>query len=540
MITPSPATNNEWVMLFNTNLQETFPTAEAIYMVTSSNGTTPSGTPQIILQNTPANVCDMADARPMWDGANWHVYVQAVGWSGSTCADVAAFVVEASGPTLTQLSWVLDPGTNNATEIIQCNCTSGPGIGEGQQWFNTGPYGAHGSTPYMLLYNNWAYQQGIEVFSYLTNFTEYNYFYQILPPNSQFPAGTRDLDPDVILDTPFGSSSGTNFGLGIGDVCSSGQNYYYMNSLAFYPNIVPPAGGTAENGIGISYAINSVSSDGNGQRGFAPRFARNQYGYLDLTNTGPNTWTTYVYYDDAESANCNFNAAYKAGADRFSVSQVTFTQFGSAAYWNLDEPAGATSFADSSGNGNTGTCSGSGCPTMGVAGKVGTAARFNGTTNQITVPDSPSLRLNQFTIALWVYPTEEQTNYQPLVVKEDSAGNNRNYGLYIYPSSMQVRYSAWKSDCATKLAATSTGQLTLNAWNHVAFTYDGTTETLYLNGALDSSYAASSPALCQAAVPVKLGMENSAFMPFSGMLDDVQIFNQALTASEVSNLYNIL
>ena len=174
---------------------------------------------------------------------------------------------------------------------------------------------------------------------------------------------------------------------------------------------------------------------------------------------------------------------------------------------------------------------------MGVAGKVGTAASFNG--NQILIPDSSSLRLNQFTVALWVFPTQVKSNYQPLVVKEDSAGNNRNYGVFLAPNTLEVRYAVWASDCATKFAANSVGQLTLGVWNHIAFTYDGNTEKLYLNGVLDSSNAAPTSSLCQAAVPVKLGMETSAFLPFSGILDEVHIYSNALGAAAVGGLYNV-
>ena len=42
----------------------------------------------------------------------------------------------------------------------------------------------------------------------------------------------------------------------------------------------------------------------------------------------------------------------------------------------------------------------------------------------------------------------------------------------------------------------------------------------------------------QAAVPVNIGMETSAFLPFKGMLDDVRIYSQALSALGVSNLYS--
>jgi hypothetical protein len=202
----------------------------------------------------------------------------------------------------------------------------------------------------------------------------------------------------------------------------------------------------------------------------------------------------------------------------------------------LDEPSGASSFADASGNGNSGSC-GSACPSLAVAGKVGTAASFNGVNSQIIVPDSPSLRLNQFSIALWVFPTQVKSDYQPLVVKEDSIGVNRNYGVYIVPNSLQIRYSAWAGDCATKFAGNSSSQMALNTWNYVVFTYDGSTEKLYLNGVLDSSNTATAVGLCQAPVPVKIGMETSAFLPFSGTLDNVQIYNQALSAVQVLNLF---
>ena len=208
-----------------------------------------------------------------------------------------------------------------------------------------------------------------------------------------------------------------------------------------------------------------------------------------------------------------------------------------AADWKLSEPSGATAFADASGNGNSGAC-GSACPTLGAAGKVGTAASFNGTSSQIIVPDSPSLRLNQFTVALWVFPTQQKSDYQLLVAKEDSSAANRNYGLYIVPNSLRVRYSVWAGDCATKLAANSSGQMALNAWNYIVFTYDGATAALYLNGVLDSATPALAGTLCQAAVPVKIGMETSVFLPFSGSLDDIQIYAQAWTAAQVAGLYN--
>jgi len=339
MITPSAATNNEWVMLFNSNRVAGIGgngslVDDAIFMVTSSNGTVASGSPTPVLYNSStSNVCDMVGAKPIWDGSHWHVYVQAAPYpynAGSGECSLPNFIAEATGPSLTQLSWVKNPGTNNATVIIQCNCTSGPGIGQDQQWFNTGPYGGYAPTPYMVLYNDWAYNPGDEIFSYLTNFSQYNYWYNV---NDAWSSGTGDVFPDVILDSPAGSSAGANPAFGLSGHCSSGQVYYYMNSLGFYAAPVPYPMGTPKNGVivdGAGVQIASYTSDSNGQRGFFPKFARNQYGYKDLTSTPPNTWTTYVYYNDAQiSKNSGDNCGYSnwaSSGQRFSVTQITITQ----------------------------------------------------------------------------------------------------------------------------------------------------------------------------------------------------------------------
>lgn len=79
VITPSTLTNNQYVMLLNSNLVAGIgePSGEAILMATSSDGVT-FGLPQVVLTNTVVdNICDMIDARPIWGGVNWHVYVQA-------------------------------------------------------------------------------------------------------------------------------------------------------------------------------------------------------------------------------------------------------------------------------------------------------------------------------------------------------------------------------------------------------------------------------------------------------------------------------
>jgi len=350
------------------------------------------------------------------------------------------------------------------------------------------------------------------------------------------PNPSSSAIPIQITDVGVSSSTGTPIpGSGIGGTITVAATPPPPPTGPSVPaNVAADAISSSE--INLSWTVSSDSSS-------------SVVGYIVYRDTSQiaNVTTGTAYSDIGLSPNTLYSytvAAYDAAANYSSQSSPadTTTWPGPptaadwlAGEWKLDEPDGATVFADASGNGHSGACA-SGCPTMGVAGEMGMAARFGGGNSQITIPDSPALRLNQFTIALWVYPTQVQTDYQPLLVKEDSTGHSRNYGLFIVPNTMQVRYAAWSGDCATKFAADSFGDLALNTWNHIAFTYDGAVEKLYLNGVLDNSNTASTGSLCQAAVPVKLGMETSAFLPFNGTLDDVRIYSQALSAAEVSSL----
>lgn len=70
------------------------------------------------------------------------------------CPDLIGVVFEAVGPTLNQLQWVLNSGTNSAKAILSSQFP-GIGIGEAMQWFNTGSYGGPICEPAMVVFNDW-------------------------------------------------------------------------------------------------------------------------------------------------------------------------------------------------------------------------------------------------------------------------------------------------------------------------------------------------------------------------------------------------
>ncbi len=200
---------------------------------------------------------------------------------------------------------------------------------------------------------------------------------------------------------------------------------------------------------------------------------------------------------------------------------------GAVGYWPLDEGEGTTA-GDSSGNGNSGRIYGA----TWVDGKFGKALSFDGVDDYVEIPDSESLDLTSFTVEVWVYPREIKSDYQPLIVKGEQ---ERNYGLLIRPDEMRIHFSFKRTD-GTWAASDSVGSLTLNAWNHVAMTYDGSKLRLYLNGQLDREVAESGTPM-QSGAPVRIGKGISMFTPFKGMIDEVRIYNRALSTSEIEEYY---
>lgn len=81
VILPSALTNNQYIMVFTSNLIAGYGIqyGGAVFYSTSPNGVGNWTTPSVLIENiTVDNICDMADARPVWDGSRWHIFIQAV------------------------------------------------------------------------------------------------------------------------------------------------------------------------------------------------------------------------------------------------------------------------------------------------------------------------------------------------------------------------------------------------------------------------------------------------------------------------------
>ena len=178
--------------------------------------------------------------------------------------------------------------------------------------------------------------------------------------------------------------------------------------------------------------------------------------------------------------------------------------------------------------GNAGVLSGNASFTGGM---VGQAFSFDGTGDSVFVGHDPSLDLNQFTFDAWVKPGRlPEGIFQAIITKNI---NPRPPSLWLSEDKVQV----WFGPGST-LRATSVTGLTLDTWHHLAATYDGSDVKIYIDGALDISVpVAVTPATNTQ--PLRFAVARDGVgASFQGLIDEVEIFNRALSAAEVRAIFD--
>ncbi|MFO1204710.1 MAG: LamG-like jellyroll fold domain-containing protein [Burkholderiales bacterium] len=203
----------------------------------------------------------------------------------------------------------------------------------------------------------------------------------------------------------------------------------------------------------------------------------------------------------------------------------TSVKAGLVAAYGFEEPSG-TQVIDASGYGNQGTISGA---TRVTTTQFGNVLRFNGSNNWVTVPDKASIDLTTgMTLEAWVYPTTI-SSWRTVVMKEQTG--SASYWLYANNSSNRPANVINVGGSVKQLSAGSQ-QLPVNTWTHLAATYDGSNQKLYVNGALVGTRAQTgSVALSNGAL--RIGGNSVWGEYFNGYVDEVRIYNRALTQTEI-------
>ncbi|MBV8882044.1 MAG: LamG domain-containing protein, partial [Planctomycetaceae bacterium] len=215
-----------------------------------------------------------------------------------------------------------------------------------------------------------------------------------------------------------------------------------------------------------------------------------------------------------------------------------------AGYWCVDGPLPdtATGAKDSSGNGNHGTYTG-GATTMASAPTVPASNTKSFALTQsgrqyLSIPDSPSLSITgSMTVAAWIRPTLDSTLQEGIVEKWDEPGVTGGY-MFRLDAHENLSFSIC-SAAGPNEVSTSPRAVPLNVWTHVAGVYSQTAQTItnYVNASADPSVGTGVAPPTDGSNVLQIGKDYGD-NAFNGNLDEVRIYNKALTAPEVAILKN--
>jgi len=211
-----------------------------------------------------------------------------------------------------------------------------------------------------------------------------------------------------------------------------------------------------------------------------------------------------------------------------------------AAQLRFDEEAGATRFADSSGFGRDGTCSGSACPQSGVGGKSGNAVQFTRVQSDVVSVQMPDVSETSYGVTLWFKTTCQSCGLYEV------GHRTGDRTLYLSRGNLCARVGdrfggdnrcTEAKGCET--ICTSGESYADGLWHQVAHTFGGGVggQRLYVDGDLKASgKLASSNYTLENDVYIGYG-EYQYGGYFDGVIDEVTVYPRALSAGEVSDSY---
>ncbi len=264
--------------------------------------------------------------------------------------------------------------------------------------------------------------------------------------------------------------------------------------------------GNDSSGNGVVYFHDPADSS------WAPLATVSGDSYNAVTQTEP-----FIWYDNME------------GGQNGWTSDAWYTSEGSplVAEWKLDEGAG-TDIYDTSGNDHHGTLINANLGTCWIDGMSDKALNFDSPTDYVEVNNVEGLTSGSFTGSCW-FNLSSHVNAAGIVNKY--SGAQAGWGIWNLAGG-EIRYFAYDG---TSSSARDTAPVSLNKWHHIAWVYNDTAETVdfYLDGDVVISQSSVNPGRMRSTLEIGY---YTAYL--DGKVDEVKIYDRALTISEILDYYN--
>jgi len=202
---------------------------------------------------------------------------------------------------------------------------------------------------------------------------------------------------------------------------------------------------------------------------------------------------------------------------------ATPSLYGGVAYYKLDESSGNAS--DSVGSNTLTNTS-----TTYAAGKINNGAVFDGSTSKLIKTSASGVSrtgTDEISVSVWVNPSRTSGQYQQLVCNRDAT---LNWALYMHTTGGEVSFHGSAQNKGTYVPTTS-------VWTHIVATVDSSSNLkIYANGTLIDTITSFAYGSTTSAIGV--GQISNGGEALLGSLDEAGIWNRALTADEITTLYN--
>ncbi|MCW5558921.1 MAG: putative Ig domain-containing protein, partial [Verrucomicrobiae bacterium] len=179
------------------------------------------------------------------------------------------------------------------------------------------------------------------------------------------------------------------------------------------------------------------------------------------------------------------------------------------------------------------------------AGKVGGAFDFDAP-RFATVPEASVLQPAQLTGEVWVYPMSSVGGSEALLARGFSSSSTSSWWLGLNASGSEINPRIRLRHQKGTAEILASGTLPVQQWSHLAFTFDGARLALYVNGVLAGAAEGLGALVYDAPAPDPLTLgaaqysaTDSSYLDFfTGRLDEAALYNRALSALEIRQIYD--
>ncbi|MEI7765150.1 MAG: LamG domain-containing protein [bacterium] len=280
----------------------------------------------------------------------------------------------------------------------------------------------------------------------------------------------------------------------------------------------------------------------------------NSYGVIDYVNVASTSTQDCAGTIFGDVSNGYSGTAYLASSVSYpslciSENRICTNGIFSGTYTNIicsvtNHPTSKWSFNEGSGcvandlYGNNNGALGKTCPTVSpsfVVGKNGNALNFNGSSNNVLVNDSTSLNFTtSMSVSAWIKWNIDPSTGVTYATIVNKNGDNE-YRLQHNVTNSKFEFGIKTDTGGTFVTSTTTP--VVGVWYYLVGTWDGSYVKIYVNGILEQTGGRGGTMLSSSA-PLKIGSSNIDARWFNGIIDEVSLWDRALSQQEITQIYS--